>query len=158
MNLLPVDPISVSHCCNLRSPCAKEKRIGWHDEWRIFIGQKKFNLAIHASVQPALVVGHLNLHLHRARLRIERAGSACNCPVEILTGKFLDENFRRQSFVNGRSISLRCININAERIALHDPKEWRASVSGASRDERANIDVSRGNLSAERRDDFLEAL
>ena len=60
--------------------------------------------------------------------------------------------------MNRKRVRLRRINVHTQRIALHDPEQRRARISGACRYKRAYIDISGGNASTEWRNDFFKAL
>ncbi len=105
-----------------------------------------------------MLVGHLHFHLHGARLWVECARRACDLTVEFLTGIFLENNFRCQSFVNRGRILLRGEHVNAKHITLHETEQRRAGVSGPSCHKRADIDIAGCDLTGKRREDLLETL
>src|SRR5207247_9415746 len=88
----------------------------------------------------------------------ECARRACDLAVEFLTGIFLENNFRCESFVNRRRIFLRREHVNTKHIALHDAEKWRPRISSPTSHERAKVDISSCDLSSNRREDLLESL
>src|SRR5436190_10270222 len=158
MNVLPVNAVLIRDRDNLWTLGAKNKCIRRHNDWRIIIRQYEFNLPVHSGVKFASLVGHLNFYLHGARLWVDCARRACDLAVEFLTGIFLENNFRCESFVNRRRILLRREHVNAKHIALHHAEKRRAGISGPGCYKRPDIDISSRDLSSKRREDLLEPL